>query len=343
MALSENVKNLLSEVFGDRAKESKLSANLRGKVIVLYGTNNVGKTKQSSNFKNPIFMPFEKGMSGTSGNMVLQNTNWADVRKNIKLLSNEKMIEALETGEQMTVIWDGFEKSGFYCQKYIEEKYNIFDIAEGNGGYGLWKQYEKEFWMEVDKLLAIGYTVVFIGHITTNKDLGGILYPAGDKRCVKPIVDNADIVAYLNPNGVDESGKEIPSSANLIQTDEFFGRSRFPYVDKYIPVFSAENLEKAIIEGIEKQIEIEGGEDVDFKEQQEIYQGEEITHEELIEDIKQSYLKLQELKSLNVYDEIVSEYLGEGVLVSEASKKQIQPLMCIKDDLIDKIQELKSE
>jgi hypothetical protein len=343
MALSENVKSLLSEVFGDRAKESKLSPTLRGKTIVVYGTNNVGKTQQSSKFKNPIFMPFEKGMNGTSGNVVLQNTNWADVKKNIKLLSSKKMKKALDSGEQMTVIWDGFEKAGFYCQKFIEEKYDVFDIAEGNGGYGLWKQYEKEFWMEVDQLLAIGYTVVFIGHIATNKELGDILYPAGDKRCVKPIVDNADIVAYIHPNGVDDVGKEIPSSAYLVQTDKFYGRSRFTYVDKYIPKFTAENLEKAIVDGIKKELEIKGETAVDYDEQQKIYEGEEITYDQLIEDIKQAYLKLRELESLEAYDEIVSEHLGEGKLVSEASKKQLQPLMCIKDDLIDKIHELESE
>jgi len=342
MALSENVKGLLSEVFGNRAKESKLSASLRGKTIVLYGTNNVGKTKQSSNFKNPIFMPFEKGMGGTSGSMVLQNANWADVKKNTKLLSSKKMKSLLGTGEQMTVIWDGFEKAGFYCQKFIEEQYDVFDIAEGNEGYGLWKQYEKEFWMEVDKLLSIGYTVVFIGHITTNKELGDILYPAGDKRCVKPIVDNADIIAYLNPNGVDENNKEIPSSAYLVQTNKFFGRSRFPYVAKYIPEFSAENLEKAIVEGIKKQIEIEGGEDVAFEEQQQIYEGDESTYETLVEDIKQAYLEMKELDALEIYDEIVSKHL-KGKLVSEASKDQLQPLICIKDSLVEEIEELKSE
>lgn len=343
MAISNKITELLGKTFGDRAKESRISPDLKGKTIVIYGGNNVGKTTQASKFKNPIFMPFEKGMNAISGAVVLQNSSWADVKRNITTLSSNQWKTMLKEEEQITVIWDGFERAGFYCQKYIEQKYDAFDIAEAKGGFGAWKQYEKEFWTEVDKLLAIGYTVVFIGHEALNKKKGDKFFPKGDDRCVSPIVDNADVVVYVRANGVDENGEEIMSSGYLVETDDFFGRCRFPYVEKYIEEFSADNLEKEIVKGIKKQLKEEGIEAATYEEQQEIYQGEEVSHTDVLAQIKSLCLKCKELEILGFYEEVSAKHLGEGVKVSETSQKQIEPLICIREELQAKINEMLEE
>jgi hypothetical protein len=343
MAISNEIAGLFKEQFKENVKISRISPDFRGKSIVIYGGNNVGKTKQASRFKNPVFMPFEKGMNGISGSLVLRNANWADVKSNIKKLSSRKFLNALKSGEQITVIWDGFERAGFYCQRYIEQKYDAFDVADARGGFGAWSQYEKEFWSEVDKLLSLGYTVVFIGHADINKAKKDRLFPKGDKRCVSPIVDNADITVYVESNGVDDKGNEILSSGYMYENDEFFGRCRFEYVDTYIKEFTAENFEKAIVDGINKQLEVEGEEGVSFEEQQEIYSGEDVDHPELVEQIKQLYLEMKTLDILGDYEEIVAEYLGEGIKVSETSTKQIEPLICIREALQEVIDDVKAE
>lgn len=341
MSISASLQDLLQETFKDKAKISRISADLRGKVLVIYGGNSVGKTTQAAKFKNPIFMPFEKGMNATSGAVVLENTSWADVKRNIRTLSGNKWRELLKK-EQITIIWDGFERAGFYCQRYIEGKYDAFDIADARNGFGAWQQYEKEFWSEVDKLLAIGYTVVFIGHEAYHKDKKK-LFPKGDTRVVSPIVDNADIVIYVESNGVDEQGNEIPSSGYMYETDEFFGRCRFHYVDPVIEHFTAENVEKHIVEGIKKQLEIEGQDDVDFEEQQRIYnKSEEVSFESLIEEIRELYEELKEFDELEYYEETVSKHLGDGARVSEASPRQIEPLNIIRDELIARLEEIDS-
>ncbi|MFA7689403.1 MAG: hypothetical protein WCX96_04890, partial [Bacilli bacterium] len=176
-----------------------------------------------------------------------------------------------------------------------------------------------------------------------NKKSKDQIYPKGDKRCVAPIIDNADIVAYLEANGVDENGKEIFSSAYFVETDEFFARSRFPYVKSVIEEFTADNFENAIIEGIKEQLKIEGEEGVSFEEQQEIYSGEDIDHPTLISQIKELYDKMKELSILDSYEEILEEYLGEGIKVSETSSKQIQPLICIREALKEAIEEIENE
>lgn len=345
MALSNEIANLFNDAFGDKVKISKISPDLRGKSIVIYGGNNVGKTTQAAKFKNPVFMPFEKGMNAISGALVLRNANWADVKSNIKRLSAKKFTDVLRKGEQITIVWDGFERAGFYCQRYIEGKYDAFDIADARSGYGAWTQYEKEFWTEVDKLLNLGFTVVFVGHadIGGNKKNKDQIYPKGDKRCVAPIVDNADIVAYIEANGVDEKGNEIPSSAYFVETDDYFARSRFTYVKDSIKEFTAESFEQVIVEGIQKQLEVEGEEGVTFEEQQEIYSGEDIDHPTLVEQIKELYNEMKELKILGDYEDVIEEYLGEGIKVSDTSAKQIEPLICIREALQDIIDEVKSE
>jgi hypothetical protein len=343
MALSNEIANLFHDSFRDKVKISKISPDLRGKSIVIYGGNNVGKTSQSAKFKNPVFMPFEKGMNAISGALVLRNANWTDTKSNIKKLSSRKFTDVLRKGEQITVVWDGFERAGFYCQRYIEQKYDAFDIADARSGFGAWSQYEKEFWTEVDKLLNLGYTVLFVGHVDIggNKKNKSQLYPKGDKRCVAPIVDNADIVAYIEANGVDEDGNEIPSSAYFVETDDYFARSRFTYVKDSIEEFTAENFEQAIVNGINEQLVFEGENGVSFEEQQEIYSGEDIDHPTLLEQIKELYIEMKDLDILTEYEEIIEEYLGGGIKVSETSTKQIEPLICIREALQEAIDETK--
>jgi hypothetical protein len=336
MAVSQEIANLFKESFKDTVKISKISPDLRGKSIVIYGGNNVGKTTQASKFKNPIFMPFEKGMNAISGSLVLRNTNWVDVTRNVKKLSEKKFLDVLKN-DQITIIWDGFERAGLYCQKFIEQKYDVFDVAEGKGGYGLWTQYEKEFWTQVDKLLGLGYTVVFIGHADENR-MKKKIYPKGDKRCVSPIVDNADIVVYLESNGTDKNGTEIMSSGYMVETQDFFARSRFPYVEKVMEEFSAENLEQLIVDGIKKQLESEGSVGVSFSEQQEIYKSDEVEYADLIKEIGQLYTKMIGLDAISDYKKIVDKNLGNGIIVSKTSETQIEPLMSIRDSLLEVIE-----
>ena len=82
MAFDKELMGLFEKEFKDDMKISRVSEDLRGKVIVLYGSNNVGKTLQASRFKNPIFLPCEKGMNAINGAMVLKTNSWSDLKKN---------------------------------------------------------------------------------------------------------------------------------------------------------------------------------------------------------------------------------------------------------------------
>ena len=339
MAMDKGIFELFNKEFKSDVKISRVSEDLRGKVIVLYGGNNVGKTLQSSKFPNPVFLPCEKGMNAINGAMVLKTTSWSDLKKNGKKLASKKFTDILKEGSQITVVVDGIERIGNYVKNYLCSKYDVSTVAEARNGFGAWEEYENLVWSWVDNLISLGYTIVFIGHekFDTKKDKYII---TGDERAIKPIRDNADVVAYLKSNGVDDENKELHSSAYLVETEDFFARRRFHEMDTYIEDFTAENLTETIIEGIKKQNIAEGYDNVSFQEQQEIYDNSDETFEDVIEEIKELFIQMKEIDATEDYLDVVEDHLGEGVAVSQASKGQFEAIQCIRNDLKDKLEEL---
>jgi hypothetical protein len=316
---------------------SVVAKGLEGKTIMIYGGNNLGKTKQSTRMKKPFYLPFEKGVNAISGVPFVPINSWADFKKVNKQLTS---VATVDKAKEMynTIIFDEVEASAKYCQKYINGVYGVSRLKDGNEGFGLWKEYETEYWTEINQLVGAGYTVVFIAHETESKD--GAIFPKGDKRAVAPIIDNCDIVVYLHSNGVDEDGKVINSSGYLAQTDKYFARSKFDYIDTKIDNFTAENLENAIIQAIERQEKAEGVKAVSFQEQKIIYESEKIDFDVLMADIGKVGEKFINSNKTNELVDIVEKHLGKGKKVSECTKLQVEVVSIILNDLVDKAKEL---
>ncbi|WP_047474329.1 ATP-binding protein [Bacillus siamensis] len=309
---------------------SVVAKGLEGKVITIYGSNNLGKTKQSTRMKKPLYLPFEKGLNAIAGVKFMAINSWADFKKvNKQLTKNAE--KAKETYQ--TIIVDEVDAFAKYATRYVCEQYDVERIKDGNDGFGLWKEYETEVWEEINKLIGVGFTVIFIAHAAEDKK--GKVYPKGDKRVLAPVIDNSDIVLYLSSNGVDEDRKVIKSSAWLAETKEHFARSRFDYIDTYLPEFTAENLEKAIIEAVERQEEAEGIVAVTYEEQKQNNASEELDYDALMEQIKEVGIKLNGEGRLEEVNEITEKHLGKGVKVTECSRKQVNVMSVILDDLKD--------
>lgn len=309
---------------------SVVAKGLEGKVITIYGSNNLGKTKQSTRMKKPLYLPFEKGLNAIAGVKFMAINSWADFKKVNKQLT-KNADKAKETYQ--TIIVDEVDAFAKYATRYVCEQYDVERIKDGNDGFGLWKEYETEVWEEINKLIGVGFTVIFIAHAAEDKK--GKVYPKGDKRVLAPVIDNSDIVLYLSSNGVDEDRKVIKSSAWLAETDEHFARSRFDYIDTYLPEFTAESLEKAIIEAVERQEEAEGIVAVTYEEQKQNNASEELDYDSLMEQIKEVGIKLNGEGRLEEVNEITEKHLGKGVKVTECSRKQVNVMSVILDDLKD--------
>jgi AAA domain len=316
---------------------SVVAKGLEGKIVLVYGNNSTGKTLQGTRMKKPFYLPFEAGIRNIPNVPFLPINSWADFKKINKQLCNPKTLDKAKEKYQ-TIIFDEVYASARYCQEYICKKHGVETIGEGNNGYGLWKEYENEFWGEFDKLSKAGYTVYFIGHEQFDKEEGKIV-PKGDSRSMDVVRDNADFVIYLKSNGVDEEGRVIKSSAYLAETDEFFARSRNEYIDTYLPEFTAEALDEAIRVAIERQEEAEGIKAVSYEEQVETFKSEELGFGQLMEEITELGYKFIEAERADELTEVVEKHLGKGKKVTECTKDQVEVMAVILDDLKDLLSE----
>lgn len=315
---------------------SRVAKGLEGKMILVYGDNSTGKTKQGTKMEKPFYLGFEQGIRAISGVPFLPINKWSDFKKINKQLTDPKNLDKAKEMYQ-TIIFDEVFTSARYCQDYLCKKFGVETIGDGNNGYGLWKEYENEYWTELDKLMKAGYTLYFIGH--EDKDEDGFIFPKGDKRSMQPVRDNADVVAYLVSNGVDEDGKVVKSSAWFAKTDKFFARSRLDYIDTYLEEFTAENLEKVIAKAIERQEEAEGVKAVTYEEQKESLTSEELDYDALMDEIKKLGIKLNKAGRLDELQEVVEKHLGVDAKVTECTKGQVETMSIILDDLKDLLED----
>ena len=318
---------------------SVVAHGLEGKTIMIYGTNNVGKTAQSVRAKKPFVLACESGLNALNGVRYYRINNWREFKKAIDQFTNKKTIDKAKE-MYSTIIIDEVYASSLFCQKFVCDTYGEGCVSLGanpNSKVNLYQVYERLYWEQINKLVGAGYTVIFIGH-AQEKD--GYVSPKGDKRCLGPILDNCDIVAYVVPNGIDENGKVIKSSAYFAQTNQFFARSRYDYMVTHIDEFTIENLEKAIADGIEAQAKAEGVQTVDYAVQQAQNAPTVLSYEELMDELQVYGGKLVGANKADLVTEIVENTLGVGKKVTECTKKQIESIAIVLDDLKSACEEL---
>ena len=318
---------------------SVVARGLEGKIITIYGSNNLGKTKQATRFNKPFYLGFEKGLNAIAGVPFAAINNWSDFKKVNKQLTHKSTVAKAREVYQ-TIIFDEVEASARYCSKFICDKYDSDTIASGREGFGLWKEYETAYWEEIDKLIGAGFTVVFIAHQTEDKQ--GKIWPKGDKRALSPVIDNSDIVVHVRSNGIDEKNQVIKSSAFMAETSEFFARSRFDYIQTNLVEFTAEALEEAIIKAIELQEKTEGITAVTYSEQKETMKSDDLEFDKLKTTIIEYGKKLHANGKGTIVNEIIENNLGKGKKVTDFVKSQVEVMAVVLDELKDEVQKLEA-
>ena len=334
MALSEKLKNLMKDKFKEDAKVVKLVPSLRGKTIIVYGSNSLGKTSQMCQLPNPIIFPLERIGDTAKGAMVLKvgKRGWNDLLKHQNKLLSKDFLDLLQE-EQITLIFDGIDKIDTLAEAYVCAKFGAESIKSGNNNFGLYKELSAELYNFFNPLLQQGYTIVGISHCKELKD--GKITIKGSERCIEYLRDSSDVIAYVESNGVDENGKLIPSSAYFFETEDYFARTRYKYMPQGIKEFTAENLETTIVEAIKKEIEEDGVEVGTIEEVNSIYtsDADNMTYEEVMEEIKVMAKELQAEDNLDTFYDITDKHLGRDFDFLEADRTQIEALIAIYDDL----------
>lgn len=319
---------------------SAIAEGLEGKVILIYGKNNLGKTYQATRFPKPFVLACEMGLNGISGVPYGVITRWSDFKSVVKQFTSDATREKARAAYS-TIIVDEVYASSLFCQDYICATFGdgALTLADGDSKHNLYQAYEKEYFKQINLLVSAGFTVVFIAHEKTDTKTGYIT-PKGDKRCIDPIIDKCDYVVYLQGNGVDEDNKVIKSSAYLAATTDFFARARIEYTPTFIKEFTAETLEAAIKEGIDKKAELEGAKIVSFKEQQEQNEVEELDFDNMVKEFNSIINSLIE-KDEKAFQKdwapritaLTDKYLGRGIKVNQCSSNQVEALSLIIADL----------
>lgn len=329
------------------APKSVIANGLEGKVILIYGGNNLGKSYQATRFPKPFVIACEMGLNGIDGVSYAPVTRWADFKSIVRQFTGPTKEQAKEL--YSTIIVDEVYASSIYCQDYVCSTYGdgALTMADGDSKHNLYQLYEKEYFRQINLLVSAGYTVVFIAHAQMDSNTK-FISPKGDKRCMNPIIDKCDYVVYLKSNGVDSEGRVIKSSAYLAQTNEFFARARIEYTPTFIKEFTAENLTKAIQEGIDKKRELDHSTVTSFSEQQKLNTVEELDFNTLVTEFNNLVANIPGSSDMEAITDdgikfktywtpkivqITEKYLGKGCKVSQCNENQTEALSLIVDEL----------
>lgn len=335
-------------------KPEPIVKSLKGQKIYLYGSNDTGKTFQSAKLPKPLLLMTEPG-----GNAVAcpkqTVTKWAIFKDIVSQLTSERVDKNDKDGRFewetmqdlfLTIIIDTVDNLVDEAEKSVCQEFGVRDLSEidkseANG----WAIYRKDFKTQIDRLCQFGYTVVFIGHEevetrdengnkVTKKTKGGTYYefvqPKGsgnEKSSTRFVRDMCDFCMYLRPNGIDENGVTIPSTAICKETKFSFGRSRYA-IQTYIDPFNAVNLQDAIFAAIEKTAKDEGASLCGWEKKD-----TSLKAQDWIDMIK-PYMQAIFTKSPEFVQAVVEEELGVGKKVSAAKDEDVTQLENIYNKLV---------
>lgn len=340
-----NFGNVMKKSFKGQVKVTTVTPDLRGKIIITYGGNSTGKTSVLSQFPNSAIIACNGGTNAINNALVLEVTNWADIKNYIKtFLSNKEMLSALKEGETIVIGIDEMEYMGNYLYKSLKAKYEKDEkMSAKQKKYAIAQDYSKEIWEISRQIKDTAFTIIMTGHASMDNLRTKKIDIAGEVEVIKPFKDIADVVLYLESNGTDKEGNVIPSTAYTRETKDFFARSKFTELPERIEEYTAENFTNVLIEAIEKQNKKDGVENIGFfeREEQEGYNRKEENFDDVIEEIKDMVDKIENIDEKNdneecgtFFDETVEKYL-QGISVKEATPSQLEAIILIRNDLED--------
>ena len=248
---------------------SKISRDLKGKFLLIYGQPKTGKSTFGSQLPRALFMNFEQGTNALAGIKSQPILRWTDAKKVLTQLRKPQAKEIFDT-----IVVDTASIAWQLCEKYICQRENVDSIRDVPWGQGwnMLKQDFSEFWREITLL---GFGILFIAHSkdkptemrTEDGEAITAVCPDLPNQCYTIINSIVDIIGYLqvqmNPDGTSERFLYTRSTPTI------FAGSRYQYLAPKIK-FGYQELVDAIGDAIDKAVELDGAEVTDHTEMAQI-------------------------------------------------------------------------
>lgn len=322
----------------------KVSRDLSGYVIYIYGPGGVGKTTLASQLEKPLLLACELGYSALPGIKAADIMSWADMKSVVKQLKSPKAKEMYKS-----ISIDTVDLAADMCEKYIcnrEGVEKISDIPWGGGFRMVKKEFEETF-----RTIAMnGYALFFISHSKdkTFKREDGSEYnqivPSLSASNNDIIRNMSDIQGYAHPV-IDEDGNSVVVLSLRSPDNSVECKSRFKYIDTEIP-FNYEAISAALKNAIEVEAQMNDNKFVTDEEMTLPAENNAERFETLLNEFNAMTKQLQ--KNISKEDfktlwapkivEITTKYLGKGRKVADITVEQTGELELIVDDLRTEIE-----
>lgn len=305
---------------------SKISRDLKGKFLLIYGQPKTGKSTFGSQLPRALFMNFEQGTNALAGIKSQPILRWTDAKKVLTQLRKPQAKEIFDT-----IVVDTASIAWQLCEKYICQRENVDSIRDVPWGQGwnMLKQEFSEFWREITLL---GFGILFIAHSKDkptemrNEDGEAITAVCPDlpNQCYTIINSIVDIIGYLqvqmNPDGTSERFLYTRSTPTI------FAGSRYQYLAPKIK-FGYQELVEAIGDAIDMAVEKDGAEVTDHTV---IAQIKDRPFQEVMAEAKEVWLKYLEAggveekdQHLMIMKDIIKRVFGsEDFKISQAVPSQ---------------------
>ena len=317
---------------------SKISRDLKGKFLLIYGLPKVGKSTFGSQLPRSLFLNFEQGTNALAGIRSVPILRWSDFKK---VLSQLRKAQAREMYD--TIVVDTVSIAWQLCEKYICQREGvdtIRDIPWGQG-WGMLRNEFSECWREITLL---GFGILFIAHSkdkpTEMRDEDGeaitAVAPDLPNQCYTIVNSIVDIIGYLqvqmNNDGTSERYLYTRSTPTI------FAGSRYQYLAPKIK-FGYQELVDAIGDAINMAVEKDGAEVTDHTQ---IAQIKARPFNEVMEEAKaiwQEYVtnitdeEVQE-QHFNIAHDVIKRVFGsENFKLSQAVPSQSELVELFIDEM----------
>lgn len=244
---------------------SKISRDLKGKFLLIYGQPKTGKSTFGSQLPRSLFLNFEQGTNALAGIRSVPILRWSDFKK---ILTQLRKPQAREMYDSIVV--DTASIAWQLCEKYVCQREgvdSIRDIPWGQG-WGMLRNEFSECWREITLL---GFGILFIAHskdkptemLDENGEAITAVAPDLPNQCYTIINSIVDIIGYLqvqmHADGTSERYLYTRSTPTV------FAGSRYQYLAPKIK-FGYKELVDAIGDAIDKAVELDGAEVTDHTE-----------------------------------------------------------------------------